>query len=142
MKTFFASILLFVFSSAKATELSWLQSWFNAWELMSNQVLKLPKTAPPEMVFYDSVYVYSTSEVSAPTGERIQGPAFFGKSLPWKKMEHKGELTLPDGQKVPLALMSFAGPSKNGRSFFVMAAPSFWKSAGMVFLTAMLRKMA
>src|SRR5688572_18735508 len=107
------------------SELQWLQQWFNAWELLSNEVLHLPKDPAPEMLFFDSAYVFTTSTISAPNGTPIDGPAFFGQKLSWKKMRHNGELTLPDGQKVPIGLMSFASPTPDNKRFFVMAAPSF-----------------
>ena len=113
------------------SELHWLQQWISAWEFMCNDMLHLPQDSAPEMVFFDSVNVFTTSDVTAPTGTAIDGPAFFGQPLYWKKMQHNGELTLPDGQKVPIGLMSFASPTKEGKRFFVMAAPSFWESAGV-----------
>lgn len=112
-------------------DLQWLKQWFEAWDLVRGKVLMLPEAPPPEMLFYDDTYVYTTSVVSAPEGSPVNGPAFSGKKLAWRKMPHKGQLTLPDGQKVPLGLMSFAGPAGNGKSFFVMAAPSFWEAAGV-----------
>jgi hypothetical protein len=117
--------------STQQHDLQWLQQWFNAWALVQKKVLSLPDEAAPEMLFYDSAYVYTTSVVSAPAGVAIKGPSFAGRQLPWKKMAHNGQLTLPDGQQVPVGLMSFAGPVKNGKSFFVMAAPSFWEAAGI-----------
>src|SRR5689334_19121583 len=130
MKRFIITTITLVIAysvfAQQRSELGWLSKWLNAWDLMSTQVLKLPAEAAPDMLFYDSVYVYTTSAVSAPTGTAINGPAFSGKQLAWKKMAHNGELTLPGGQKVPVGLMSFASPAKDGKSFFVMAAPSFW----------------
>ena len=113
------------------TELQWLQNWFDAWKLVSTDILRLPPDSAPEMVFFDSVFVFTTSNTTSPDGSTIDGPAFFGQKLSWRKMHHNGELTLPDGQKVPVGLMSFASPTKEGKSFFVMAAPSFWKSTGV-----------
>ncbi len=113
------------------SELQWLQQWFNAWELLSNEILQLPTDSAPEMLFFDSTYVFTTSNISAPNGTKIDGPSFFGQKLSWKKMRHNGELTLPDGQEVPIGLMSFASPTPDGKRFFVMAAPSFWQAAGV-----------
>lgn len=131
---FITAVSLVITVSAPAQQpakLDWLSKWFNAWDLVSRQVLSLSAEPAPEMLFYDSTYVYTTSAVSAPKGIAIKGPALSGKQLAWKKMPHKGELILPDGQKVPVGLMSFAGSAKDGKSFFVMGAPSFWKTAGV-----------
>ncbi|HEY0676803.1 MAG TPA: hypothetical protein VGD17_00905 [Chitinophagaceae bacterium] len=129
----FCSVFSFINLTAqkKTDDLNWLKNWFDAWEMTSKEILALPPMSAPELLFFDDSIVISTSDVSAPVGKPIDGPKFFGRKLPWKIMEHKGKLTLPDGQTVPLGLMSFAGPLKNGKSFFVMAAPSFWKAAGV-----------
>lgn len=114
-------------------QLVWLENWFSAWELMSEQVLKLPKSTPPTMLFYDNKYVYTTSGVSAPNGVSFDGPKLLGEKLPWRKELHNDTLTIPDGQRIPIQLMTFAAPSKQKdvEAFFVMAAPVFWKSAGI-----------
>jgi len=114
-------------------ELDWLENWFSAWELMSKEVLGLPKTTPPEMFFYDEKYVYTTSQISAPLGKSFNGPKLFDKKLPWKRQVHNDTLTIPNGQRIPLQLMTFAAPSeqKNVEAFFVMAAPIFWKNTGI-----------
>ncbi len=114
-------------------QLSWLEKWFSAWELMSEEVLDLPKTTPPEMFFYDEKYVYTTSEISAPFGKSFNGPKLFGKKLPWKRQLHNDTLTIPNGQRIPIQLMTFAAPSeqKNVEAFFVMAAPIFWENTGI-----------
>ena len=108
---------------------NWLQDWFRAWELVDHQLLLLPADKPPEMVFYDDTYVYTTSSVAGASA--MAGPGMYGQPLKWKKARHADTLTLPDGQRVPVGLMSFAASTPDGRSFFVMAAPAFWKAAGI-----------
>ncbi len=114
-------------------KLTWLENWFSAWELMSEEVLKLPKSTAPTMLFYDDKYVYTTSEVSAPNGELFDGPKLLGEKLSWKRELHNDTITIPDGQRIPIQLMTFAAPSeeKNVEAFFVMAAPIFWKEVGI-----------
>ncbi|MEQ8584231.1 MAG: hypothetical protein RIC30_00880 [Marinoscillum sp.] len=113
--------------------ISWLEDWLSAWELISTEVLQLPKADPPAMLFYDQKYVYTTSQVSAPEGVPFSGPSFFGLELDWRMQEHRDTLIIPDGQHVPVQLMTFAAPSASPDSapFFVMAAPDFWKTAGI-----------
>lgn len=114
-------------------ELDWLEKWFGAWELIADDVFKLPRSNPPVVLFYDNEYVYTTSKISAPDGEKFNGPKLFGEKLPWKRTVHNDTLTLPTGQRVPVQLLTFAAPSekKGVESFFVMAAPSFWQNAGI-----------
>ena len=130
------NILLILFflplcTQAQSSGLPWLGRWFNAWELVSKELLAIPVGPLPEMVFYDTARVYTTSAVTAPTGTPVRGPALYGRQLPWKVAPHGDTLTLPEGRPVPVGLMSFAGADKAGGSFFVMAAPSFWKNAGI-----------
>ncbi len=122
-----------IVQEAAEIELEWLENWFNAWELVSQNTLKLPESQPPILFFCDKKFVYTTSEISAPKGVKFNGPKYFSKSLPWLKQTHNDTLTIPDGQKVPIQHMTFAASSeKEGvESFFVMAAPSFWKSIGL-----------
>lgn len=122
-----------VLQDSQEIELEWLENWFDAWELIASDVFKLPRANPPVVLFYDNEYVYTTSNVSAPDGEVFNGPKLFGEKLPWKRAAHNDTLTLPTGQRVPVQLMTFAAPSEKEdvESFFVMAAPSFWQSAGI-----------
>lgn len=117
----------------KNEDLEWLQNWFTAFELVSNDVFHLPAEPAPLMLFFDKTFVYTTSAISAPAGDTINGPSLLGEKLTWKKAEHHGQLILPDGQKVPVGLMTFAAPLKGGnrKSFFVMAAPPYWDEAGI-----------
>ena len=114
-------------------QLDWLEKWFSAWELMSKEVLGLPKGTAPEMFFYDKKYIYTTSEISAPFGTPFNGPKLFGEKLNWKRKLHNDTLTIPNGERVPIQLMTFASPSeqKGIEAFFVMAAPIFWKNTGI-----------
>ncbi|MGH1334751.1 MAG: hypothetical protein ACRBFS_01385 [Aureispira sp.] len=114
-------------------EIEWLYEWISAWELIVNDEFKLGQANPPEMLFFDTQYVYTNSKLSAPNGKKIKGPNLYGKKIEWLKQEHNDTLIIPDGNKVPIQIMTFASPSeKEGiESFFVMAAPSFWKNAGI-----------
>jgi hypothetical protein len=109
--------------------LEWLQHWFKAWELVNRQLLSLPLGNPPEMVFYDDTWIYSTAAATPPAATSITGPVMYGQALPWWKARHGDTIPLPDGQRVPIGLMSFAATTPEGKSFFVMAAPAFWKAA-------------
>lgn len=113
-----------------SSQTPWLSKWLSAWELVSNNILQLPQDTIPDMLFFDKNFVYTTSTVSAPKGRPFNGPMLFGKKLPWRKAPHQGKITLPNGQEVPVGLMSFAAPGKD-KVFFVMGAPDFWQNAGV-----------
>ena len=130
--TIFTSLTLLLLPlCGNAQSLSWLNRWLGAWELVTKELLQLPVVEPPVMLFYNDSLGYTTAAVSMPPGIEMKGPMLYGRQLPWKVMPHKDSMILPNKQRVPLGLMSFAGPMADGRSFFVMATPGFWKSAGV-----------
>lgn len=94
--------------SACATTPPWTREWLDAWRFTSREILHIADAPQPDILTYDSTF------------------AWRGRS----KFAHGGTLTLPDGSTAPVALMSFAG-AKDGRPFFVMAAPKFWEEAGV-----------
>ena len=108
----------------------WISPWFSAWELTSREILRLPDAPPPQIVLYDSACVYTTSAVTAPGNPSGTGPALRGARLPWRAALHGDSLTLPDGKRLPVQLMSFASSDKKTGPFFVMAAPSYWERTG------------
>lgn len=110
-----------------------VSKWFSAWELVSKDIYHLDKLEPVEFVFFDSQFVYSTSAISVPEGEPVNGPSLLGHQFVWKRTLHKDSLTLPDSSRVPIGLMSFAAelPGEKSKSFFVMPLPAFWQKAGV-----------
>lgn len=108
----------------------WIETWLDAWELASREILHLPDAPPPEIVFYDSLCVYTTSALTAGGLAPVTGPALHGKPLPWRALPHHGSLTLPDSSEVPIQLMSFTNVAKPSGPFFVMAAPAYWAQKG------------
>jgi hypothetical protein len=108
----------------------WISRWFEAWELTSREILHIPDAPPPNIVFYDSACVYTTSGATAPGASVADGPALLGVTLPWRAAAHGDTLTLPNSMKVPVQLMTFANTDKRTGPFFVMAAPSYWAQKG------------
>ncbi|MEP7377368.1 MAG: hypothetical protein ABI675_28455 [Chitinophagaceae bacterium] len=114
-------------------ELQGAEKWFTAWEFVSREIYNIHTAKPVDFIFFDTTYVYSTSLISIPDGESIDGPVFFNEKLTWKKKPHNGRIKLPNEQVVPVGLMSFASPGANDQAnaFFVMPLPDFWKKAGV-----------
>src|SRR5688500_18879979 len=52
----------------------WIRRWFTAWELMSQQVLRIPDAPAPDFVFYDTSCVYTTSRVTTDRASAGDGP--------------------------------------------------------------------
>jgi hypothetical protein len=104
----------------------WVRRWLAAWELTSRKILRLPDAPAPNFVLYDSTCVYTTVEVTAPGVPPGDGPTLHGAKLPWRAMAHGDSLTLPDGSRAPVQLMSYANLDRRTGPYFVMAAPSYW----------------
>lgn len=95
------------------------------------KVYKVDRLRPVDLVFFDDEYVYSTSAITIPKGEKLRSTSFLGQPFHWKRALHKDSLRLPDGKMVPVQLMSFASGNGNAWPFFVMPLPSFWAKAGV-----------
>ncbi|HEU4365933.1 MAG TPA: hypothetical protein VFT13_10780, partial [Candidatus Krumholzibacteria bacterium] len=90
----------------------WISRWLGAWELACREILRLPDAPPPNLVFYDSTCVYTTAEAALPGITSVDGPSLHGTKLPWRAAVHNDSIPLPDGSRVPIALMSFAKSDK------------------------------
>jgi hypothetical protein len=103
--------------------------WFNAWELVSKEVFKLKVTAATRFVFFDSVFVYTTSPLTGQGGKIITGPQLLNHKQVWYKKAHNGNLILPDSANIPVRMMIYASPTieKKVKAFFIMPLLSFWE---------------
>ena len=115
-------------SAYQPAELSWLSNWFQAWSILQ-KVYDIPSVPAPEMLFFDTANVYTTSAFALPDGKRIAGPQFLNEPLNWRKGKLGDSLRLPNGEWMPVSLASFAARSEGGMPFFVMSAPAFWEAA-------------
>jgi hypothetical protein len=109
----------------------WIDRWFSAWELTSQEILRLPDAPTPGLVFFDSECVYTTLEVVAPGAPVVDGPSLGREKLAWRAQPHRGVLELPEGPGTPIGLMSFANATEATGAFFVMSAPSYWREKGL-----------
>ncbi len=61
---------------------------------------------------------------------RESADAVSGPPVTWTSHAHTGQIPLPDGNRIPASVTSFAGES-DGRPFFVMSTPSVWRAGGV-----------
>ena len=108
----------------------WLSRWLGAWELTSREILEIPDFPAPNITFFDSACVYTTSSVSAGGAKAAKGPSLMGQKLSWRAVPHSGTIIAPNADELPVALMSFANSDKKTGPFFVMSAPSYWAQKG------------
>lgn len=127
-------------SNETIKEHKWLWDWISSWDHLSKSTFNLETAQLPEMVFFDSTYVYSNSRISIPNGIPFRGPKLYSQKIDWRKQQHNGKLILPDSTETNVQIMTFAAPKNNG-AYFVMPAPSYWTSIGLKNETVPLKNM-
>lgn len=96
----------------------WLDRSLAAWRYMVKGAAAAGKLGDVEAVVFDDRCVLQS------------GTAMAGGREAWLSRTHDGQVRLPDSAVVPAEVASFAGPTSKG-AFFVMAAPSVWRSGGV-----------
>lgn len=98
------------------SERSWVDGSLAAWQLVSTERIKLEPHRTPTIVVFDAKCRF----------ERSSG------AEQWKAEAHDGTIQIPDGNRVPAQVTSFAGKDEKTQTpFFVMALPSIWAAANI-----------
>jgi hypothetical protein len=92
-----------------AADRAWMDDLLAMWRGVAREELRVEPEPLPLMLFFDQQCAW-TREGSSLVGSR-----------------HGGTLTMPDGEKAPVRLMSFVGSfGLDERPFLVMAMPAMW----------------
>jgi len=89
---------------------AWVNEQIDTWRSVSREALRIDPDQLPLIIVFDETCAWSIER-------EVRGTP------------HAGSLTLPDGEQVPVRLMTFAGsygPSE--KPFVVMAMPSMWRA--------------
>jgi hypothetical protein len=86
---------------------AWATSALEAWRITAAESLHLSAPGQPRIIFFDGQCTWP-GDLSAGT-------------------PHDGQIALPDGEKMPARVASFAAWNE-GQPFMVMALPSVWKA--------------
>lgn len=98
---------------------AWLDQSMRAWNYASTHLSGIGHVKKIEAIIFDKDCVVTSKT------------AMNGGPNAWTARLHGGQIELPDGNKTPAAVTSFAGSDdKTGTSFFVMSTPSVWRAAG------------
>ena len=91
----------------------WLGGAIAGWRSVRRDFLKGSDGPLPQIVVYDGrcAYTLTAAANSAPT---------------WLVAEHRGEIALPNGGKIPPAPNAFNAVTDAGHNFVVIALPSIW----------------
>ncbi len=98
------------------TDQAWLNEALGAWDRALATAAETAHPSNVQTVIFDEDCTL-TSRTAMTGGEKV-----------WTAEAHSGEVLLPDGNKLPAQIVSFAAPAPGG-AFFVMAAPSIWQAA-------------
>jgi hypothetical protein len=103
-----------------ADDQAWIDQALANWDYAAAKILRLPPVPLPQVVAVDGRCQANALPVS-------------GKPIGWKGRLHGGEIWLPDNNKVPVGVLSFASPDEKGPrgGFFVMSMPSVWRTGGV-----------
>ena len=97
---------------------AWLDSSMRAWNYASTHLSGIGHVSKIEAVIFDKRCVLTSRT------------AMNGGANAWAASLHGGKIELPDGNKVPVGVISFAGSDPKKGNFFVMSTPSVWHAAG------------
>ena len=94
----------------------WIESAVRNWTIAERKLLRLRPSPLPTIVVVDRACGYVA-------------PSRPDRALRWTATPHPGTVTLPDGNAVPVGVMSFAAPigDRDKAGFFVMSLPSVWR---------------
>jgi hypothetical protein len=97
---------------------AWLDQSMRAWNYASMNISGIGHVKKIEAVIFDNDCVLTSST------------AMNGGPNVWTARLHGGRVQLPDGNKLPVSVISFSGSDPKTGSFFVMSTPSVWRAAG------------
>lgn len=85
---------------------AFIDSAVASWQTTSRDALQLAPAPLPTLIFFDEHCVYRDGAGSA----------------------HDGNIKLPNDERVPVRLMTFASAGTDGKPFLVMALPAVWRA--------------
>lgn len=101
-----------------AADQAWLDNSMRAWNFASTHLSGIGHVKKIEAIVFDKDCVVTSRT------------AMNGGTSAWTARRHGGQIELPDGNRIPVGVISFSGSAEKGGNFFVMSAPSVWRAAG------------
>ena len=93
---------------------TWLADALTGWDIVARKHLKAGRTNLPLVMFYDARCAYTL----APRADGKGG---------WAIAEHRGEIELPNGARIPPGPNAFNTATDSSENFVVMSLPSIWR---------------
>jgi hypothetical protein len=98
---------------------AWVDHALEAWRFTSREITGNTQLPKFQVVFFDDDCVMTSSNALS---------SLDAAGVTWTYTSHPGEVTLPDGQKIPVGRISFAS-GENDLYYFVMSTRSVWDAA-------------
>ena len=96
----------------EAGDKAWLTRAPEIWPLVSHEIFKLASPDPHvTYVLFDATCAFTSKDARN-----------------WSAVAHDGQVALPDGQKMPAQVTSFAAPAPDGSAMMVMGLPTIWRA--------------
>jgi hypothetical protein len=97
---------------------AWIDRTMDAWNHTSRDITGIGRVKRITAVLFDD------------RCEVLSRTAMNGGPKSWTARAFTGQVPLPNGEKIPPGVISFAmGDEKSGENFFVMSTPSVWRAA-------------
>ncbi|MEO8216093.1 MAG: hypothetical protein ABI718_03320 [Acidobacteriota bacterium] len=99
----------------------WIDRALEAWRFAAREITGNVQLPHSQAIFFSADCVLSSENALSSTR---------AGDVRWSASPHAGEVTLPDGKKIPSGVTSFASGEK-GSYYFVMSTPSVWEAGGV-----------
>ena len=107
--------------SMSAEDRQWIDLALEAWRFTSQHILEIERLPEYRVIFFDDDCVMTSADaLSSQTAEGVT----------WTHSAHDGQVTLPNGNTLPVGVTTFAS-GEGGMFFFVMSTPTVWEAAGI-----------
>jgi hypothetical protein len=107
--------------SLSTADQAWVDRAVDAWRFSCKEISGIKDITKFQVLFFDEKC--SLTSDNALTSES-------SASVKWESKAFEGEVTLPNGDKMPPVITSFASGEKDF-TYFVMSTPSVWRKGGL-----------
>lgn len=101
---------------------AWTAQALASWDRLDRERLQMARPVTPVITLFDQGCAYTL------TPDRRGDFAVGQRRYRTRGVPHRGQVPLPDGNRVPAERLAFASPLSDGRMFFIMALPSVWRA--------------
>lgn len=106
--------------SLSIVDSAWVGRALAAWRFSVREITHIQTSNFRAILFDEHCVLVSANALSDGSSRNVL----------WAAAPHSGDISLPDGEVIPASVTSFTSANAEG-AYFVMAAPSVWRSGGV-----------